>query len=1041
MPEGFVCWSADGLEMIKSNVGELLDEVNDNSILAATHESMFVKAKIEGQARPYFETWVDNDLPTIDNDLMEAINKTITDPDQMRHNLLIAVKGVTGSGKSHLVRWLYQNVAKLENARIVWVIRREDSKMQVIRKFVDDLVNLGSKKAIDLRKLIDKSFKDVLDDENKLITELYNQVATELVYDTSLISGKKDEELRRLILGSNGLGNLFWNAAEEELNNLNSSEGFASVLTQVVKQLAKEARHDDTPKSQDDTPKSQIEQSGFTDAITKKILRDFARKLGNKYGSLLTISQRNVSLVTEILNEAVDIAVSKVMHIEGHGFLEIFEELRKEMQDHNQQLVIFMEDFSGVATSQKGLSKLQIDLLSVFTEEVGPERAPLRVIYAVTNNTWEVIPTNVKARHTLVVDIDRAFAGTNPLSFLSRYLNLSRSTRDLITSAYQDSDPEKRRDTTWVPNKCDQCPCRDECHRTFDATPDGIGLYPINNAAGKRLFNKTPTEPRDVVQRLQATLIAGQRSIPIHEFPSQKIVKENLVKDDDDESNMVQISFVKSAENDKESLRIARYVYNWKEGGLPNESEKRIFGFTDLGAIIGNYVKPPPDPTKPVEPVEPRKLNEFGQAALWFSADSDALSAERLTNNTMSKVRSIIYLSVKENFESLYGSLSEHESFTGLKFNEASIRVVGFEARDVLNTDLQRYYLLHRNPYGRLVMEGALTELFRRRNDLSGTTVDQDTQCRMFLADFVQTIVDDIVETVKSIKRSSSGPLGAISKVIKLSDLLNPNEDCSNETQLVKKWIDNIDISTNPVGMPDDPIDRLERSFSGLKTVLLSLTRVSTDENPRFRSILPIIDIMKGLSNSPTALIKSLFEPHEWWIKPDLTPEWHTKLKGNENAVIEAFSDRNLEIWLDDLVGHYNHMSRLFGKDLPFDADEVKELILLMLPLANLRYSTADLYASVDEISETLVRWPSLEGQIKEIILTDPNSDTYLLKKGLGSEIEKRLNSTLLLFRAISNATLQINSKIEMVGGVQVTTPFDLNVLTEVSGFELPFEN
>ena len=65
----------------------------------------------------------------------------------------------------------------------------------------------------------------------------------------------------------------------------------------------------------------------------------------------------------------------------------------------------------------------------------------------------------------------------------------------------------------------------------------------------------------------------------------------------------------------------------------------------------------------------------------------------------MSKVRSIIYMSVKENFESLYGSLSEHESFTGLKFSEASIRVVGFETKDVLNTNLQRYYLLPRNQY------------------------------------------------------------------------------------------------------------------------------------------------------------------------------------------------------------------------------------------------------------------------------------------------------------------------------------------------------
>ena len=259
------------------------------------------------------------------------------------------MKGVTGSGKSHLVRWLYQNVVQLENTRTVWVIRREDSKMQVIRKFVDDLVELGSTKAGRLKVLIDKSFKDVLDDEEKLVAELYNHLSTELRFNKSLISGKKGEEIRRLILGSNEskprLHNLLYKYQNEELETL-PNDGFSFIINHVVKQLAHDAKPDETIETRN-------EQISFTDDSTRKILRRYQKKVDKEFNELLQISQTNISLVTEILNEALDIAVSKVMHIEGGGFTEIFAELREEMRRLNQQLVIFMEDFSGVETSQK----------------------------------------------------------------------------------------------------------------------------------------------------------------------------------------------------------------------------------------------------------------------------------------------------------------------------------------------------------------------------------------------------------------------------------------------------------------------------------------------------------------------------------------------------------------------------------------------------------------------------------------------------------------------------------------------------------------
>ena len=1044
MPNGFVCWSPAGLEMIKSNVGELLNE--DNSILAATHEPMFVSAKIEGQPRQHFETWVDNNSPSIDNDLMAAINKTIADPNQLQNNLLIAVKGVTGSGKSHLVRWLYQNVIQLENTRTVWVIRREDSKMQVIRKFVDDLVELGSTKAGRLKVLIDKSFKDVLDDEEKLVAQLYNEVSTELRFNKSLISGKKGEEIRRLILGSNEskprLHNLLYKYQNEELETL-PNDGFSFIINHVVKQLAHDAKPDETIETRN-------EQISFTDDSTRKILRRYQKKVDKEFNELLQISQTNISLVTEILNEALDIAVSKVMHIEGGGFTEIFAELREEMRRLNQQLVIFMEDFSGVATSQKGLSKLQVDLLSVFTEEVGPERAPLRVIYAITNNTWDVIPTNVKARHTLVVDIDRAFERTDSESFLSRYLNISRASREMIIEAYRDTDPITRKDAKWVPNKCDQCPYRIDCHDTFGSTTDGVGLYPINIVAGRRLFGKTPTEPRDIVQRLLGLLLSSQYSIPKNEFPLAQVTKNYLIKDDRDESEMVQIKFVNSAVNEAESHRLARYVHIWKAGVLPNENEMRIFNFAELGAMVGekSVVLHPISNTDPVPP-RPIRNPEYDAVALWVSAPSDILSAEKLTNTIHSKIRSVISNLVEENLDSVYGNWTDHKSFTGIKFGAPSIRVVGFSAKELdakvpSGADLFPFYSIPRNEYGRIVLMGALIENSRRKSEPSGLNAAEEAEYRIFLADFVLSVTHSIMEKVSSIKGSINGPLGVISKALKIAEVLDPDKECSDEMQIIGKWIANTDVSTISTHLPDDAVNRLLINFGRLKSVFLSLTMVSMGEteNSRFRDVFLVDKFMRELSNSPTELIDSLFTPHEWWNADErLIPEWYAKLiDDNKTSVIDNLSNSAIVEWHNRLIDNCDNINELLGNELQFDSSEVKELISQMLINSNLSVTKQELNESVDRIKDTIGIWPQMRDQLKEVTVANPNSDTYFLNRRLSSDLQNQIDSVLLLFDSITRATHQIKNTLGEVRGIQLEVPFDMRKLTSADGFELASE-
>ena len=90
MPEGFVCWSADGLEMIKSNVGDLGND--DNPILAALHEPMSVQARIPGTPPIYFGQDFGSEYSESDDKrILDGLNSTLSDPSQMGKNLLIAV--------------------------------------------------------------------------------------------------------------------------------------------------------------------------------------------------------------------------------------------------------------------------------------------------------------------------------------------------------------------------------------------------------------------------------------------------------------------------------------------------------------------------------------------------------------------------------------------------------------------------------------------------------------------------------------------------------------------------------------------------------------------------------------------------------------------------------------------------------------------------------------------------------------------------------------------------------------------------------------
>jgi hypothetical protein len=1029
MPEGFVCWSADGLEMIKSNVGDLGND--DNPILAALHEPMSVQARIPGTPPMYFGQDFGSEYSESDDKrILDGLNSTLSDPSQMGQNLLIAVKGLTGSGKSHFVRWLYQNVKKTENAKYVWVIRREDSKMQVIRKFVEDLEELGSTKANELKLQIDRSFRDVSEDKEKLVKELYFKVAMELNDNALLIEGKKDPEIRSLIIGSDDqnrkyLHNLLLSQIEAETSSMGNT-GFVSIFRSVI----------DSFESEDATANSEkkAKVAEFSESITRSILRKYEGDGEQRFSELLTIAQSNLSIVTEILNDALDAAMSKVMHMDGAGFKEIFAELRKEMASLNQQLVIFMEDFSGVASSQNGLSKLQLDLLEVFTESASSERAPLRVIYAITDNTFQILASNVLQRHGLVVDINKAFDVTNASSFVSKYLNISRSNPELIRKAHREASVEQLLDSSWVPNACDTCKYRSQCHELFGKNSEGVGLYPLNNHVTERIFQKKPDEPRHIVGRTLQILLNSQSAIRDFAFPTKVALDSNLLLDDLDRAAMIERSFVQSAVDRSESDRKIRYVHAWGNGRIPNDEVSRIFRFMDLGALIEGDAIPTDTSTSGTDvvappPLEPRNT-EIDRIRMWHAADTDSDAYNKLQNNLYQNLRSSISKSISDNFDSNFGNLKDYRDL-GLSFGDKSISVQGFTESQEKNV-LAPSYFVPRNEYGKSILLGAYVQHKGRNASEIPLSEEEISVAYACLGVFISQAVNDLIRRGKRIENSDQGPIGIAAKCIGFIKSTDIDNGVPSLTRTIADWLDSEgSASDNRLREIPGAIDLLFSDLNDLKKLVQSF--VSSNGTYQIRKMI------ESMETQPSQVLVSLLQPQsDVFALPEASrPKWFKEVNSNLGGRIPRLLSPEFERDTRDLtISSVNYCSRQLQGEFNFTRQELAQLVNKVFNQANPGVLREDFIEGIDNSIKLFELWISAREDLTSIAKEDFKIDDYFSHICLIEEFNVLCSSLRMITNEFLKADEYVRASIRDKQGVALLNPANLEQLTTVNGVE-----
>jgi len=421
---------------------------------------------------------------------------------------IVPIKGLSGSGKSHVIRWLESQLSQRADRanREVIVASKTMSLAEILRTLLEKL----------------PSTKDY----NNIRAHLATAAATDpLTVAINLGSAlglalQKEQETAAAINVTN-------RSPEEELY---ADYGVAIdalvrdpvFIDQVLYTQDKNSpfrrvtRHMDTARTHDDEHVFKAEDFELnTDDIhtLKQSVNQTARRMVSRLGNPVHRKQ-----VADLLNLQLDGCIQQLIDqsLQGRSLIDLFLDLRKALLQDKKELVILIEDF-GVLT---GMQNAILDAVIQEADIAGETRyCPIRSAIAYTSNkhverdtiqtravyTWHIEPTD--AHEDAIVE--RATA------LVAAYWNAARWPLKDLKTQYKASEDGKWKVDDFVTKHVDLSTEHQEQLQAFGQSSAGYPLFPFTKTAIRQFVKEYSTEggqtvynPRKLVTHLVIQFIA-----------------------------------------------------------------------------------------------------------------------------------------------------------------------------------------------------------------------------------------------------------------------------------------------------------------------------------------------------------------------------------------------------------------------------------------------------------------------------------------------------------------------------------------------------
>ncbi|WP_330340133.1 protein DpdH [Streptomyces sp. NBC_00557] len=404
--------------------------------------------------------------------------------------LLMPIVGDSGSGKSHLVRWVREQFAAMEDGaddrEIIYLEKSKTSLKAVVSTL---LAKAESDELTQLKQDINRFTEDI--DEDSLARRILNELSEAL---EATPPSTESRPLARMLVGPGKLAAVLLDPHVR-----------AELLApgKFVPELARQLIHNrDT--GQADRPE------GFTVSDLPLDIHDIRSASGMAQRLLGTISTRGdlQAIAVDLLNRHLEAAIKSAANLGAGRLLDAMKQVREAYRRQGKEIILLIEDFALIQGVQR-------DLLDAVVEAANREGettlAPIRTLMAVTTGYFQSLPetalTRLQAATGYVYHLDVPFSPeetgrTEIAAFVGRYLNAGRVGREALERANEET-----------PNKCMTCPLQTECHEAFGATSDGYGLYPFNESSLVRAVHATA--PKDKPWTFNPRAVLGSVVRPV----------------------------------------------------------------------------------------------------------------------------------------------------------------------------------------------------------------------------------------------------------------------------------------------------------------------------------------------------------------------------------------------------------------------------------------------------------------------------------------------------------------------------------------------
>lgn len=514
------CWTSETAQVVFRT--EALE--GDDSVFLATHTPIR-DFTIDGASGG------DIDSPT-ELGLLDALSS------HARRHAFCAIQGEPGSGKSHLIRWLYINWPKGNDLPIL--IQRSNGslegaiaelKTRLGERFSHLFERIGQKQKATVKgraAVFHSTLAALLRPdhyENPLEDQAWcksNNPAALLLSEKALSQWQAPGRIIKLVSG------------EGERNSATARFGLFDIVD-LVETVAEEAFGSKAAKSLlrrlDDEVGETIGPQRASGQSADDITREFSDKL-----------PESIAFV-DALNRRRNDAIQNVLGVSAEGLKALFGEVRKALAADGTRLVLLLEDI----TAWEGLDDSLIDVLvtNASTRDASSDNANLCDLISVIGLTPEYYKTlraNYRQRITHEIrlgDNDHGLQNVvtvrdpeNRKRFVSQYL---LATRAGIPRLREWREEIRGRSDRPPPNVCVDCPVRAGCFRAF-GNANGVGLYPFTAEAIDGFFEAlrdddggmTWKTPRGLIQAVLSPTLGRPEAFKQASYPGPQIERTSF---------------------------------------------------------------------------------------------------------------------------------------------------------------------------------------------------------------------------------------------------------------------------------------------------------------------------------------------------------------------------------------------------------------------------------------------------------------------------------------------------------------------------------